>query len=62
MALKADMTFWDHLEALRWTLVRSFTAIGILFIAGFAFIPYIFDHVVMAPSRSDFSSIAFLLR
>lgn len=62
MALKADMTFWDHLEALRWTLVRSFTAIGILFIAGFAFIPYIFDHVVMAPSRSDFFLYRFLAK
>ena len=43
MASRADMTFWDHLEALRWTLVRSFTAIGIFFVGGFAFVPYIFD-------------------
>ena len=56
------MTFWDHLEALRWTLVRSFTAIGIFFVAGFAFIPYIFDHVVMAPSRDDFFLYRFLAR
>lgn len=62
MALRADMTFWDHLEALRWTLVRSFTAIGIFFVAGFAFIPYIFDHVVMAPSRDDFFLYRFLAR
>ena len=56
------MTFWDHLEALRWTLVRSFTAIGIFFVGGFAFVPYIFDKVVMAPSRNDFFLYRFLAK
>ena len=32
-----EMTFWDHLEALRWMVVRSFIAIAILVIGGFAF-------------------------
>ena len=62
MASRADMTFWDHLEALRWTLVRSFTAIGIFFVGGFAFVPYIFDKVVMAPSRNDFFLYRFLAK
>lgn len=50
-----EMTFWDHLEALRWMLVRVFSALGIFIIGGFAFIPWIFEHVIMAPSTTSFS-------
>lgn len=49
-----EMTFWDHLEDLRWMLIRSITAIAVLVVAGFAFIPWLFQHVVMAPCRDDF--------
>lgn len=49
-----EMTFWDHLEALRWMLMRSFIAIAILVVVGFAFIPWLFQHVVMAPCHGDF--------
>lgn len=48
------MTFWDHLEALRWTLLRVCIALGVVVVADFAFVPWLFDHVVMAPSRPDF--------
>ena len=48
------MTFWDHLEALRWMLVRVFSALGIFIIGGFAFIPWIFEHVIMAPIDNQF--------
>lgn len=47
-------SFWDHLEALRWTLVRIVAAVAVVAVADFAFIPWLFDHVVMAPSREDF--------
>ena len=49
-----EMTFWDHLEALRWMLVRVFSALGIFIIGGFAFIPWIFEHVIMAPIDNQF--------
>lgn len=49
-----EMTFWDHLEALRWMLVRAFSALGIFIIGGFAFIPWIFEHVIMAPIDNQF--------
>ena len=49
-----EMSFWDHLEALRWMLVRVFTALGIFIVGGFAFIPWIFQHVVMAPIDNNF--------
>ena len=49
-----EMSFWDHLEELRWTLFRSILALFIFTIAGFAVMPYLFDKVVMAPCHSDF--------
>lgn len=54
MTDKAEMSFWDHLEDLRWVLVRVISAMAVCMIASFVFVPDIFDRVVMAPSRSDF--------
>lgn len=54
MAAKAEMSFWDHLEALRWMLVRVAAVMAALMIAGFAFIPDFFDSVVLAPCDSGF--------
>lgn len=54
MAEQPLMSFWDHLEALRWTLLRVLVALGVVVVADFAFIPWLFDRVVMAPSRPDF--------
>jgi len=49
-----EVSFWEHLEDLRWTIFRSVIALLIFTILGFAFMPYIFDNVVMAPCHSDF--------
>ena len=51
---KAEMSFWDHLEALRWMLMRIIIALAVFMLLGFAFIPYLFDNVIMAPCREDF--------
>lgn len=48
------MTFWDHLEVFRWTLLRCVIALLVFAIVGFIFMPYLYDNVIMAPSRSDF--------
>ena len=48
------MTFWDHLEELRWHIVRSFLAILILAIVAFLNRTIIFDLVILAPKDSDF--------
>ena len=44
-----EMSFWDHLEELRWTLFRSILALFVFAIAGFSVMPWLFDHVIMAP-------------
>ncbi len=49
-----EMSFWDHLEELRWTIFRSIIALVVFAIVGFVYMPYLFDHVVMAPGSSDF--------
>ena len=54
MPEQKDMTFWDHLEALRWMILRCLAALAVFLLAGFIFVPWIFDHIVMAPCRDDF--------
>lgn len=49
-----EMTFWDHLEALRWVLIRIAVTVIIAAVALFAFMPDIFDNVILAPCRGDF--------
>lgn len=48
------MTFWDHLEDLRWTLIRSVAALFIFAILGFIAMPYIYDSIIMGPTNADF--------
>jgi len=49
-----EMSFWDHLEELRWTLFRSIFALLIFTIGGFAVMRYLFDYVIMKPCYADF--------
>jgi len=47
------MTFWDHLEELRGTILRALAAMAIVAVAAFVCKDWLFA-VVMAPSRPDF--------
>lgn len=49
-----DMTFLEHLEELRWHLIRSFTIVIIIAIAAFLFRGIVFDQIILAPKNSDF--------
>ena len=49
-----EMSFLDHLEELRWHVVRSVVAIMVFMIAAFFFTPWIFQNIVFAPARVDF--------
>jgi sec-independent protein translocase protein TatC len=49
-----EMTFWDHLEELRWTLMRCVIALFIFAIISFGFMPYLFDRIIMAPCDPGF--------
>lgn len=49
-----EMTFWEHLEELRWHLVRSIAAVLILGIVAFLSKDFIFNQIILAPKSSDF--------
>lgn len=51
-----EMSFIDHLEALRWHVVRSLLVIMGSAIVFFIFIDWIFDHVIMGPTQNNFIS------
>lgn len=48
------MTFLEHLEDLRWTLVRSAAAIVVAMIVVFLYIQDVFAHFIMGPTKPDF--------
>ncbi|WP_353181303.1 twin-arginine translocase subunit TatC [Parapedobacter lycopersici] len=52
--LEAEMSFFDHLEVLRWHLVRSAIAVMVFMILAFAFYDFIFDDIIMGPKSGDF--------
>ena len=48
------MTFWDHLDELRRVLFRVIGVWFVLAIGYFVAMPYLFDHVILAPCHNDF--------
>ncbi|NOX87290.1 MAG: twin-arginine translocase subunit TatC [Chlorobi bacterium] len=48
------MSFWDHMEELRMTIIRSVIAIVILAIVAFLNRKIIFDVIILAPSKPGF--------
>jgi sec-independent protein translocase protein TatC len=55
-----EMSFLEHLEELRWTLVRSAIAIAAGMVAIFIYVQEVFEQVVMAPAKPDFITYRFL--
>ncbi len=51
-----EMSFVEHLEELRWHLVRSMLAIGVFAVAAFAAKRLVFDYLIFAPKHPDFLS------
>lgn len=49
-----EMSFLDHLEELRWLLIRSTIAIVIGGCIAFTFSGFIFDEIIFAPKDGDF--------
>lgn len=50
----AEMSFFDHIEALRWHVLRSLVAVLIAMVVIFINITYVYDHIIMAPTRHTF--------
>jgi sec-independent protein translocase protein TatC len=48
------MSFLEHLEVLRWHLIRAVLAVFVFAIAAFVFYDIIFDTILLAPKNVDF--------
>jgi sec-independent protein translocase protein TatC len=49
-----EMSFFQHLEALRWHIIRAALAVLVFTIVAFIFYDQIFYNVILAPTRTDF--------
>ena len=52
--MEKEYTFWEHLEVLRWSIVRCLGVVLLLFAVAFAFMPSIFDTFILAPAGTEF--------
>lgn len=57
-----EMSFLDHLEDLRWHLIRIFLAVVIVGALAFIFSRFIFQDIIFAPLYMDFPTYSFLCK
>jgi sec-independent protein translocase protein TatC len=57
-----EMSFLEHLEELRWHIIRSILAILVFMIVAFIFKGFIFDNVILAPKNPSFFTNRMLCR
>lgn len=57
-----EMSFLEHLEELRWHVVRSLAAVLVFTIVAFATAPWIFHNIIFAPARVDFPTFVWLCK
>jgi len=55
-----EMSFLDHLEVLRWTLVRSTGAVLVVSIFAFIMKDFIFNRIILSPKDASFWTYEFL--
>ena len=54
MSEEKEMTFLDHLEELRWHIIRALFAVIAFTVAAFIYAPWIFENVIFGPAHTDF--------
>lgn len=62
MASDSNMTFLEHLEELRWHIMRAFASIIIIAIVAFIFSDIVFDQIILAPKNPNFFTNKLLCR
>ncbi|SJN32130.1 Twin-arginine translocation protein TatC [Sphingobacterium sp. JB170] len=48
------MSFFDHIEVLRWHIIRSVLAIVVFAVLSFTFYDFVFNQIIMGPKNLDF--------
>ena len=51
---QGEMSFWEHLDVLRGTLIKIISVLVIFTVVFFLAMPTLFDKVILAPCRGDF--------
>lgn len=59
---KGEMSFLDHIEELRWHIVRSIIALILAAIIVFINIEWVFHEIILGPARPDFISYVFFCK
>jgi len=57
-----EIGFIDHLEALRWHLVRMAVALFVCSVVAYIYIGEIFDKIILAPTHKEFPSYIWLCK
>src|SRR5690606_28553072 len=52
--IESEMSFFDHLEVLRWHIIRAVIAVTIFAILSFTFYDFVFNEIIMGPKNLDF--------
>ena len=55
---EGEMTFLEHLEVMRFHLIRSIAAVIILALLAFVFKEIVFDMIILAPKEPNFPPTA----
>lgn len=58
--VEKEMSFFEHLEELRWHIMRSFVAIMVLAIIAFLAPKLVFEQVILAPKNPEFITYGIL--
>jgi sec-independent protein translocase protein TatC len=59
---EGEMSFLDHLEELRWHVIRSIIAIMIFTIGAFIIAPWVFENIIFAPAKASFPTFQWLCK
>jgi sec-independent protein translocase protein TatC len=60
--LESEMSFFEHLEALRWHLIRAVIALVIFTSIAFYFQEFLIDEIIMGPRKKDFWTYGILCK
>ncbi|TJZ61269.1 twin-arginine translocase subunit TatC [Sphingobacterium olei] len=52
--IESEMSFFEHIEVLRWHIIRSVVAITVFAILAFTFYDFVFNDIIMGPKNLDF--------
>ncbi|MEN9609395.1 MAG: hypothetical protein RLZZ628_209 [Bacteroidota bacterium] len=59
---EAEMSFWEHIEVLRWHLIRSIVVFIILTLVVFANKDFVFNQIIYGPKQSSFITFKVMCR